>query len=48
MSEQLSVEIPMDFKNKDFKSKMNKDFVAIMINDGPNNDKVIYIYEVLT
>jgi hypothetical protein len=48
MSEYMSVELPMDFKNKEFRSKMNKDFVAIMITDGPNNDKVIYIYEILT
>ena len=38
----------MEFKEKELKSKMNKDFVAIMFNDGPNNDKVMYIYEILT
>ncbi|CDW90006.1 wd-40 repeat-containing protein [Stylonychia lemnae] len=39
------VEFPLSYKSKNYKCKNNSEFFSFMINDGPNDDLYIYLYD---
>ena len=48
MNEMLSIEIPQEFLHKEIKSRMYKEFLAILALDDRSGDKIIYVYQLIT
>jgi hypothetical protein len=42
------VEIPLSNKDKPIKCRLNSDFFGFMIKDGPDEDLLIFIYDVVS
>lgn len=40
------LEIPMTFKTKDLRCKTSEELFAFMLNDGPDDNIMIYLYDI--